>query len=310
MIVHFGLDEWNVSPGTVASLGNYDGVHLGHQAILSEVVNRSIALSVPSVAVTFDPIPKKVLHPGNAPLLIQTLQQRLAKIGKLGIDHAIVIRFDQTFASLSPEDFVHDYLVRKLRIKGFVVGENFSFGHQKRGNIHLLREAGARYGFFVEAIPEIRVNGVRVSSTLIRQMIHEGKIEQANELLGAPFTLTGKVIEGEKLGGKLGIPTANLQMENEMIPGHGVYVGRTVLPRAGAVPSVMNVGVRPTVGGRKLTVESHLLNYSGDLYGQQIELQFLTRLRDEMRFASIDELKTQIHADIQAANAYFQKSSV
>jgi riboflavin kinase/FMN adenylyltransferase len=304
MIIHRGFEDQNLSGESVASLGNYDGVHLGHQAILNEVVTRAKSLSVSSVAVTFDPIPKKILYPENAPLLIQTLGQRLKKIETLGIEHVIVIPFDQSFAALSPEDFVLDFLVGKLRIKGFIVGENFSFGHQKRGNIHLLREIGGQYGFFVEAIPEVRKNGVRVSSTLIRQMIREGQIEQANELLADPFTLAGTVVEGEKLGGKLGIPTANLQVQNELIPGNGVYVGRTIIP-SGAVPSVMNVGVRPTVGGRKLTVESHLLNFSGNLYGEQIEVQFLRRLRDEIRFSGIDELKIRIQADIQQALDYF-----
>jgi riboflavin kinase / FMN adenylyltransferase len=307
MIVHSGFEDWNLTGGSVASLGNYDGVHLGHQAILKAVTKRAKELSVPSVAVTFHPIPKKVLHPENAPLLIQTIQQRLNKIEKTGIEHVVMIRFDHSFASLAPENFVLDYLVRKLQIKGFVVGENFSFGHQKKGNIRLLREIGGQFAFFVEAIPEIRKNAARISSTLIRQLVREGKIEEANELLGDPFTLAGTVVEGEKLGGKLGIPTANLEVENELIPGNGVYIGRTLISK-GTIPSVMNVGVRPTVGGRKLTVESHLLNYSGNLYGDHIELQFLSRLRDEIRFNSVDELKTRIHADIDQAHQYFAKA--
>jgi len=307
MIVHYGFEDWNLSGGSVASCGNYDGVHLGHQAILNEVAGRAKSLSVPSVAVTFDPIPKKILYPENAPLLIQTLQQRLRKIEKLGIQHVVVISFDLSFAALKPEDFVLDFLVQKLQIKGFIVGENFSFGHQKRGNIPLLREIGGQHGFFVEAIPEVRIKGVRISSTLIRQMVREGKIEQANELLVDPFTLAGTVVEGEKLGGKLGIPTANLQVQNELIPGNGVYVGRTLIS-TGAVPSVMNVGIRPTVGGRKLTVESHLLNFSGNLYGEQIEVQFLRRLRDEIRFSGIDELKNRIRMDIEQALQYFSNS--
>ena len=307
MKVHSGFEEWMPTEGSVASLGNYDGVHLGHKAILCEVVARANSLSIPSVAVTFDPVPKKILYPDSAPPLIQTLDQRLQKMKACGLNHVVVLRFDHAFAALSPEQFVLDYLVGRLRIKGFIVGENFSFGYQKSGNIRLLRELGAQNGFFVEAIPEIRVGGQRVSSTLIRQCVQDGKVQEAKDYLGDPFTLTGTVVEGEKLGGKLGIPTANLAVRNELLPARGVYVGRAIVSGF-QLPAVTNVGIRPTVGGQKVTVEAHILDYSGKLYGQGMELQFLKKLREEKKFAGIDELKAQIHSDIQSAREYFSKT--
>ncbi len=305
MRVHQGFDSWPYSKGqVVASLGNYDGVHVGHQAILKRVVAVARELSIPSVAVTFDPVPRKVLAPQSAPPLIQTLEQRLRKLESLNVDHTIVVAFNHQFAKNSPEDFVHNLLVNTLGIRCFVVGEHFSFGHQKRGNIGLLREMGRHYNFSVEAIPEVRAGERRVSSTLVRECIRSGDMEAANTYLGSPFSLAGTVVEGEKLGARLGIPTANLSPENEIQPANGVYVTRTIV-ESQLYGSVTNVGIRPTVGGKKWTVESHLLQFSGDLYGKKIELQFLKRIREEIRFASVDDLKSQIHKDIESARHYF-----
>lgn len=304
MKVHLGFHSWPFSKGkVVASLGNYDGVHVGHQAILKRVVTAARELSIPSVAVTFDPVPRKVLAPQAAPPLIQTLEQRLRKLESLDLDHTIVVAFDQQFAQKSPEDFVREYLVDTLGIRCFVVGEHFSFGHQKRGNIELLRAMGRQYDFSVEAIPEVRAGDRRVSSTLVRECILAGDMEAANAYLGSPFSLEGTIVEGEKLGARLGIPTANLNPENEIQPANGVYVTQ-VRVESQLYGSVTNVGIRPTVGGKKWTVESHLFQFSGDLYGKRIELQFLKRIREEIRFASVENLKSQIHKDIEVARHY------
>jgi len=305
MKIHMGFHSWPISKGQVAaSLGNYDGVHVGHQAILKGVVTAARDLSIPSVAITFDPVPRKVLAPESAPPLIQTLEQRLSKLASLDLDHTIVVAFDQQFAQKSPEDFVHDFLVDTLGIRCFVVGEHFSFGHQKRGNIELLHAMGRRYGFAVEAVPEVRAGERRVSSTLVRECILLGDMEAASTYLGSPVSLTGTVVEGEKLGARLGIPTANLNPENEIQPANGVYVTRVIV-ESQPYRSVTNVGIRPTVGGKKWTVESHLLQFSGDLYRKKIELQFLKRIREEIRFASVDDLKSQIYNDIESTRRYF-----
>ena len=308
MKVHFGVDGGTAAlERTIASLGNYDGVHLGHQAVLQKTVEQARRLFLPSVAVTFDPVPKKILYPETAPPLIQTVEQRLRKLELLGLDHSIVVAFDHHLADKSPEDFVREYLTGILRIKGFVVGQNFSFGHQKKGNLSLLAKMGMELDFFVEAVPEIQVDGARISSSLIREMIRQGKMEKARHYLGSPFAVIGSVVEGERLGGRLGIPTANLDVENELLPARGVYITLALLP-SGSHPSVTNVGMRPTFGGQKLTVEAHLIDFSGDLYGQRMELQFLRKLRDEARFSNADELKAHILADIEAAKQHLRRA--
>jgi len=304
MKVHSGFESWTPSERTVVTLGNYDGIHLGHQAILKTVVADSRAARMPAVAVTFDPLPKKVLYPDSSPVLLQTLEQRLSCLESLGLDHTIVVRFDRDFALKTPDQFVREDLVHTLRIKEFVVGEHFSFGHQKKGNIELLHKMGAENDFTVRAVTEVRRNGIRISSTAIRQMVREGMVDIAAQMLDRPFALIGTIVEGERLGGKLGIPTANLQTENEVLPGAGVYVTASII-QSQRIPSVTNVGVRPTVGGKRLTVEAHLLDFEAELYGQRMELEFLKKLRDEQKFADLNELKTAIHADVTAARKYF-----
>lgn len=306
MKVHFGFEAWPASNRTVATVGNFDGVHVGHQAIIRRVVSLASELSVPSVAVTFDPVPKKILQPQTAPPLIETLEQRLQHLEGLGLDHTIVVRFDQNFASNSPEEFVTRYLVGILRVRGVVVGQNFSFGHEKRGNLELLKQLGVQHDFVTEGIPEVKIGNQRVSSTLIRELIKAGRMEDVRVYMGRPFALQGTIVPGEKLGGTIGIPTANLKVENEILPATGVYVSRALLADGKDVPAVTNVGYRPTVGGKTLTVEAHLLGYSGNLYGEKIQLQFFQKLREEMHFKNLDELKSKIHSDIQQAEIYFK----
>src|SRR5262249_11164102 len=255
MITHFGLEEWRSQAHTVASLGNYDGVHRGHQAILGAVVEDAKKIGVQSVALTFDPVPKKVLSPDSAPPLIQTIEQRLACLAQLQLDRTIVVAFSQDFAQLRPDEFVERILVGHLKIREFVVGENFAFGYRQQGNLHLLREMGSKHGFSVRVISEVQVDGHRVSSTVIREMVKEGRMEEAKRFLSRPFAVQGTVVRGEQLGGKLGIPTANITPENEVLPANGVYV-TVALTNSKHYFSVTNVGLRPTVGGKKLTVEA------------------------------------------------------
>ncbi len=303
MRVCAGFEEWEPGSKTAVSLGNYDGVHLGHQAVLKRTVELGHLSGIPSVAVTFDPVPKKILTPETAPPLIQTLGQRLKKLESLGLDCAVVVAFNRILAQKKPDEFIQDFLIDRMRIKHFVVGENFSFGHQKRGNLQLLRKMGQISDFTVEGIPEIVRNGLRISSSQIRDFVQQGNMEEATSFLGRPFALTGIVVEGEHLGAKLGIPTANLDVENEILPAKGVYVC-LVHVDGEAIPAVTNVGLRPTFDGSRLTVEAHLLDHSSDLYGLKIEIQFLRKLRDEIRFNGVEALKIQIHSDIAATRAY------
>lgn len=306
MITHYGFEDWLPPDGirSAATLGNFDGVHLGHQAIISRVKARAAAANLRAMILTFDPVPKKVLSPETAPALIQTLEQRLRQLELAGMDEAIVIPFTREFASQAPEEFVKKYLVEHLHIGFFAVGDNFTFGRQKQGTLELLRRMGKDWGFEVEGIPEVQYQGARISSTLIRERVKTGAVDDAMRYLGHPFALIGTVVEGERVGSRMGIPTANLGVENELIPAHGVYVCTAVVGGQ-RVPAVTNIGVRPTFGGARLTVEAHLLDYSGDLYGSRMELEFLQRLRPEKRFSGPDELKTQILRDIAAARSYF-----
>lgn len=307
MKVHYGFSSWSPEPEirTVATLGNFDGVHLGHQAILGRLVENARDLNLPGVVVTFDPVPKKVLSPETAPPLIQTLEQRLEAFAALGIDSTIVVVFDHEFARKTPEEFVMEYLIRLLRVRSFVVGQNFAFGHRKQGDITLLRKMGSQNGFEVECVSEVQDGSARISSTLIRREIQDGQMEQARIHLGRPFALRGTVVKGEQLGGKIGIPTANLQVKNELLPSGGVYACRSVFEQK-IFPAAANVGFRPTVGGKNLTVEAHLIGFSGELYGKEMELQFFHRIREEKQFAGIEVLRTQILADISAARAYLE----
>jgi riboflavin kinase / FMN adenylyltransferase len=303
MKVYFGFEQWKSSGRTSVSLGNFDGVHLGHQAILQKTVELARKFGISAVAVTFDPVPKKILQPENAPPLIQTLQQRLSSLESVGLDHTIVVKFSESFAQKTPEEFVRQFLVDYLQVRCFVVGENFSFGHQKQGDLSLLKRMGSQYDFEAEGIPEILRNGVRISSSRIRQSILAGKMEDARDFLGSPFVLTGTVVEGEHLGGKLGIPTANLRYENEIIPARGVYVSKAILKDSRHMAAT-NIGMRPTFAGQNLTVEAHLLDFSGDLYASRMDLQFFHKLRDEMRFSGADALKDQIKSDIEQTRNY------
>jgi riboflavin kinase/FMN adenylyltransferase len=307
MKIYHGFSEWVAEPQirTVSTLGNFDGVHRGHQAILQRLVENGREKNMPGVVITFDPVPKKVLSPETAPPLIQTLDQRLEAFADLGIDSTIVVVFNPDFAKKSPEEFVSEYLVKLLRVRTFIIGQNFAFGHKKRGDIALLQKMGKENDFDVESVAEVSANGARISSTLIRQEIQEGRMEEAHKYLGRPFSLRGIVVEGEKLGGKIGIPTANLKVENELLPGRGVYAGRALLGLK-SHPAAVNVGFRPTVGGKTLTVEAHLINFSGDLYGQELELQFLKRIREEKQFKGVDELRRQISKDIETTQEYLE----
>ncbi|HEY7162218.1 MAG TPA: bifunctional riboflavin kinase/FAD synthetase, partial [Acidobacteriota bacterium] len=279
--------------------------HRGHQAILTKLVEDSRNLNLPNVVMTFDPVPKKVLSPETAPPLIQTLEQRLEAFERLGVDSTIVVVFDLDFARKSPQDFVKEYLIDLLQVHTFVVSGNFAFGYKKQGNITLLKQMGTQYGFNVDCMDAIQDGGSRISSTLIRGEIQDGQIEKALIHLGHPFALRGSIVKGEQLGGKIGIPTANLQVKNELLPARGVYACRAIFEKH-SFPSAVNVGYRPTVGGKNLTVEAHLIGFSGELYGKEMELQFFHRIREEKQFAGIDALRNQILADINAARLYLE----
>jgi riboflavin kinase/FMN adenylyltransferase len=289
----------------IATIGNFDGVHLGHQAILKTVVDRANDLDGQAVVYTFDPHPRKVLRPEKAPALLNTLEQKLELLEQAGVDVVVVEPFTAEFARTGADEFVR-ILHERIRPLAVYVGYDFHFGRDREGSMRVLTEMGPRLGFSVTIIPEVTVDDGDVNSTRIRQLLAEGEAERAAQMLGRPFTIRGRVVQGDERGRSLGFPTANIEPENEVLPAAGVYAGHLRLlddgePPAGArLLAVINVGRRPTFGaGRGLVVEAHAIDASGNFYGRRAELSFSVWLRAERRFASADALREQIERDVE-----------
>jgi riboflavin kinase/FMN adenylyltransferase len=293
--------------GGVVTVGNFDGVHLGHQKMLRDVTRRAREVDAPAVVVTFDPHPLKVLHPEIAPQMIQTLRQREESIEACGIDAIVIVPFTRDFSLTPAEDFVRELLVKRLAAKEVHIGEHFGFGKGKAGGVELLTRIGAEEGIRVSAIEDVKETGGAISSTRIREALHEGDVKTARALLGRPFLMDGLIAKGDRMGRKIGFPTINLKAENELFPKDGVYVG-TVLIRSfeRTFTCVTNIGRRPTVyEDYTTTIESYILDFSSDVYGEPIRVSFFDRLRDEQTFGSMLELTAQIRRDVEATRLYF-----
>ncbi|PWT84019.1 MAG: riboflavin biosynthesis protein RibF [Blastocatellia bacterium] len=305
-IIHFPDDarppRWT---RPVLALGNFDGVHRGHRKILDRVGRVATERGATSVVMTFDPHPPRVVRSDKAPPLLMTMTQKLDAFSAAGLQGAAIVRFTPELSRWDPETFVRTVLVDWLRVAEVWVGANFLFGHDRTGNFSLLRTLGARYGFKAEKIDPVRYKDFVVSSTRIRRLIGEGRVDEAGALLGHQYYLEGRVGQGDKRGRKLGFPTANLCTDNELLPPSGVYA--TTLTLDGVVrPSITNVGVRPTFGSSgKTMVETHIFDVDCDLYGVKVRVGFVQRLRDERAFASADLLKSQIAADCSRARVLF-----
>ena len=293
--------------GAVISIGSFDGVHIGHQAVLTHVVERARAMGVAAVAMTFDPHPVKLLRPADAPPLLTTLEQRLALIAQTGIETALVVPFTHRLARMSAADFVRDVLVDRLAVREVYIGDNFRFGADRGGDVGLLTSMGAELGFEAAAAPIVEAEGGVVSSTRVRQAVADGRVEAAVPLLGRSVFIDGLVLEGKRLGRTLGFPTLNIEVENELHPANGVYVTAVHIPSfTRTFPAVTNIGVRPTVYQNSLTtIESHLLDFTADVYQEQVRLFFLERVREERRFESTLDLMAQIRRDVGQARDYF-----
>jgi riboflavin kinase/FMN adenylyltransferase len=291
------------------SVGNFDGLHLGHQKILKMVAERARASGQRSGVITFDPHPLRLLRPQQAPLMIQTISQRLAGMEQLGLDAALVLRFDRALSEVSPEEFMERVLVKGLHAGTILVGANFCFGHRGAGDVHLLGEYGKLHGFQVEVVPPVELSGRVVSSTSVRNAISTGSVADAIPLLGRPFSLTGEIRPGEGRGRTILFPTLNLVPEQELLPKLGVYATESVVGGKTCF-SVTNVGTRPTFDGHGVTVESHLFEFSERLTSGPMEVRFHTRLRDELKFSGADALREQIARDIAAAEKYFAETKL
>lgn len=288
--------------GSVVTLGAFDGVHLGHQALIRRAVVAAERLGVPSVGYTFYPHPAKILAPAMAPKMLVSIERRAQLMKDAGLDLVLVETFDEAFAKVTADAFVADYLVRALHPRHVVVGFNFFYGHGRGGDPAHLRRSGAVHGFEVEIVEPIESATIVASSTAIREYLLEGNVRAARALLGRDFALTGEVVRGDQRGRTIGFPTANLAPDGEILPANGVYATRVVVDGT-SHDAVTNVGVRPTFDGTRPTIESFLLDWSGDLYGRPIEVAFVQRLRDERRFDGIDALKAQLAKDVEAARA-------
>ena len=310
MLVARGVEELPralVRP--VLTIGNFDGLHVGHRKIIDTVVERAHALDGEAVLYTFDPHPRKVLQGDAGPKLLTTTEQKLEILEAAGLDCVILQPFDREFARTTPETFIHEHIHRGIGPVEVYVGYDFHFGRDREGSMQLLTETGPRIGFSVTIIGEVTVGDEDVNSTRIRGLIAEGRVEEAAVLLGRPYRVRGPVVEGMQRGRDIGFPTANLAPHNEILPGAGVYAGRLrLLDEAGGgaeLPAVTNVGFRPTFeDGRDLVAEAHVIDFDGDLYGRPVELSFDACLRKEMKFDSVDELKVQIARDVEAAREW------
>ena len=282
-----------------ATIGNFDGVHLGHQKLIARVRDRARILKISSVVITFDPHPLRVLVDKKTPPFITLTEQKLELISKLEVDYVLCIKFTKDLAALKPEEFVQKYLVNGLKLKELIIGYDYAFGKGRRGNFELLNKLGEKFGFAVEQLSPVMVDGAIVSSTRIRDMVQAGMVWEARKLLGRFYRVQGKVITGQKRGGPLlGFPTANICLKDELFPKTGVYaVWVEVLGQV--YPGVANIGYNPTFGNDYLSVEAHILNFKQNIYGQDIRVHFVQRLRSEKKFSGLDELKKQIKADIE-----------
>jgi riboflavin kinase / FMN adenylyltransferase len=291
--------------GCVATIGNFDGVHRGHQAILARLRERAVELGLPSCVVIFEPQPREFFAPDTAPARLARLRDKLDLLAGEGVDLVLCLAFNQRLSKLSAAEFVDTVLVDGLGVKHLEVGDDFRFGCDRIGDFDFLQQAGAEKGFTVEAAQTVEIDGVRVSSTKVRNALAAADFTLAEHLLGRPFEITGRVLHGQKLARQLGTPTANIQLKRRRVPLSGVYLVSAQID--GKVwPGVANIGVRPTVAGDgRPHLEIHLLDFTGDVYGRRLTVVFHQKLRDEQRFASLEALKTAIDADVAAARAHW-----
>jgi riboflavin kinase/FMN adenylyltransferase len=298
------IPELSHLPGPLfLAIGVFDGVHLGHQAVISTSAEHARISNGTPVVVTFDPHPEKILRPEKAPHLLTATAHKIALIRTLGVRHLLIITFDRQFAATEPEDFVQWLVQHSKPLREVCVGHEWSFGKNRRGNLELLTKLGAKFDFNVVGFPPVTVNGEIVSSTTIRRAVETGDFEKAAAMLGREYTILGTVVGGDDLGKKIGFPTANLSAHSEQFPPNGVYFAEAIL-EGERLPGVVNLGLRPTMSSNKSdrVLEIHLLDFERDIYGKDLQLRFVRYLRPEKKFENIDALVRQIGRDVQQAH--------
>jgi len=291
--------------GCVASIGNFDGVHLGHQAVLGQLAEAAGRLNLPTVVIAFEPQPQEFFGAAAQAPRLTRLREKLLALRRYSVDRVLCLPFTKRLAALSAEQFIQRLLVEGLDVRYLVVGDDFRFGHQRRGDFAMLKAAGAKHGFQVVSMHSFQVDGVRVSSTRVREALAQGAMSSAERLLGRTYQMCGRVARGDQRGRQWGFPTANIHLHRKATPVRGVFAVEMFGVEGEPVAGVANVGTRPTVDGTRTLLEVHLFDFADDIYGRYVEVVFLHKLRDEVRFASLDALKQQIGLDSDAAREYF-----
>ena len=305
-----GIHNLSQAPhGCVLTIGNFDGVHRGHQALLQGLRAEGRARGLPVVVMIFEPQPLELFAADKAPARLTRLREKLRYLAESGVDYVLCLRFDRRFAALTAQDFISELLVKRLGVQFLAVGDDFRFGAGRQGDFLLLQKAGADFGFDITSTQTFCHGGVRISSTAVRQALADDDLEQAERLLGHPFIISGRVVHGDELGRTIGFPTANLPLRRQVSPVKGVYAVEVAGLGDKPLPGVANIGTRPTVAGMRQQLEVHLLDVAMDLYGRHIDVILRKKIRNEQRFASLDELKAQIARDVLTAREHFGLST-
>ncbi|RJQ48890.1 MAG: bifunctional riboflavin kinase/FAD synthetase [Gammaproteobacteria bacterium] len=294
--------------GCVATIGNFDGVHLGHQAVLGQLASMSAELDMPATVIIFEPQPQEFFARDKAPARLTRFREKIQALRRYSVQRVLCLRFDDRLAHTPPGEFIQRLLVEGLAVRRLVVGDDFRFGYRREGNFSLLQQAGEQYDFQVVAMHSYSVEGVRVSSTRVREALAQGDLEAAQKWLGRPYRMSGRVARGDRRGSALGFPTANIHMHRMVSPVAGVFAVEVYGLEREPLEGVANVGTRPTVDGTRCLLEVHVLDFDQDIYGRHVQVEFLHKLRDEQRFASLDELKNAIARDCEQAREFFRKT--
>ncbi|MCX8085863.1 MAG: bifunctional riboflavin kinase/FAD synthetase [Rhodocyclaceae bacterium] len=305
MLLHRTLPT-RATSSRVLAIGNFDGVHLGHRALLKRLVAEAQRQGLPAAVMTFEPHPRELIAPEQAPARLTSLREKIALLEGYGVEEVFLLHFSRKLAGLTAQAFIERVLVTGLAVRHLIIGDDFRFGQGRAGDFAMLQAAGARHGFTVEAMPTIEIDGERVSSSAVREALAAGELEHAARLLGRPYCISGRVVHGDKIGRKLGFPTANIQLKRKRVPLTGVFAATVSGLDKRHLPGAASLGVRPTLGeGLKPVLEVHLMDFDRDIYGAHVTVHFLHKLRDEAKYDSLEALTAQIARDVAAVHDYF-----
>lgn len=303
---------YNILPahhGCVLTIGNFDGVHRGHAQVIAKLLAKAQQYKLPATVMLFEPQPQELFRGAQAPARLSLLRDKLLLLEELGVDRVICVNFNHKFANIDADDFIEQLLVKQLGVKYLVIGDDFCFGKNRQGNFDMLCKAGEQNGFAVDSTESFLIGDHRVSSTAIRNELAKGNLEQARRLLGHPVSISGKVAHGQKIGRTIGFPTANVALKRKVVPVRGVFAVKAYWQDSDIYEGVANIGFRPTVNGQRCQLEVHLFDFDGDIYGKQIEVELVAKIRDEQPFLSLDALKQQILKDVDQAKALFNNDA-